>query len=78
MLLLGPALLEARKAGAPALADALDLGRVRTHVGTLSGNPYDGRTLASVIPDMEALVANSLERILADAGLAWPQRPARL
>jgi IS5 family transposase len=43
-------------------------GQFVAHVATLPGNPYDGHTLASVIPDMEALVGNRLERIFADAG----------
>jgi IS5 family transposase len=34
----------------------------------LPGNPYDGRTLATVIPGMEALVGNTLDRIFADKG----------
>jgi hypothetical protein len=34
----------------------------------LSGNPYDGHTLETVIPDMEQTIGNELSRILADAG----------
>jgi hypothetical protein len=37
-------------------------------VKALPGNPYDGHTLATVIPDMEALVGNTITRILADKG----------
>ena len=43
-------------------------GQFVTHVAALPGNPYDGHTLAKVIPAMEALVGNVLERIFADAG----------
>ncbi|MFL6840649.1 MAG: IS5 family transposase [Bradyrhizobium sp.] len=43
-------------------------GQFVTHVKALPGNPYDGHTLKTVIPDMEALVGNSIERILADKG----------
>jgi IS5 family transposase len=43
-------------------------GQFVAHVATLPGNPYDGHTLAEIIPDMEALIGNRLERILADAG----------
>ena len=43
-------------------------GQFVTHVKALPGNPYDGHTLATVIPDMEALVGNTLARILADKG----------
>jgi IS5 family transposase len=35
-------------------------------VKALLGKPYDGQTLATVIPDMEALVGNTIARILAD------------
>jgi hypothetical protein len=31
-------------------------------------NPYDGHTLATVIPDMEALVGNTIKRAYADKG----------
>jgi transposase, IS5 family len=37
-------------------------GQFVTHVKALPGNPYDGHTLATVIPDMEAMVGNTLER----------------
>jgi hypothetical protein len=33
-----------------------------THVKALPGNPYDGHTLATVIPDMGALVGNTIAR----------------
>ena len=39
-----------------------------THVKSLPGNPYDGHTLETVIPDMEALIGNIIERLLADKG----------
>jgi transposase, IS5 family len=41
-------------------------GQFVTHVKALPGNPDDGHTLATVIPEMEAPVANTLERILTD------------
>ena len=43
-------------------------GQFVAHIATLPGNPYDGHTLAEIIPDMEAVIGNKLERILADAG----------
>ena len=43
-------------------------GQFVTHVKALPGNPYDGHTLATLIPDMEALVGNTIERILTDKG----------
>jgi hypothetical protein len=33
----------------------------------LPGNPYDGHTLATVIPAMEDMIGNTIERLLADA-----------
>jgi transposase, IS5 family len=43
-------------------------GQFVTHVKALPGNPYDGHTLKTVIPEMEALIGNTIERILADKG----------
>jgi IS5 family transposase len=50
-------------------------GQFVTHVKALPGNPYDGHTLAVVIPDMEALVGNTIERILADKGYRGHNAP---
>src|ERR1700726_659881 len=50
-------------------------GQFVTHVKALPGNPYDGHTLATVIPDMEALVGNTLERALADKGYRGHNAP---
>jgi IS5 family transposase len=52
-------------------------GQFVTHVKALPSNPYDGHTLATVIPDMEALVGNTIARILAE-GIPRPQRATRL
>jgi IS5 family transposase len=41
-------------------------GQFVAHIATLPGNPYDGQ--AEIIPNMEALIGNKIERILADAG----------
>ena len=41
----------------------------------LPGNPYDGHTLATVIPEMEALIGNTIERILADKGYRGHNAP---
>ncbi len=49
-------------------------GQFVTHVKAMPGNPYDGHTLATVIPEMEALVGNTIERILADKGIAATMR----
>jgi hypothetical protein len=44
------------------------VGEAEDHVKALPGNPYDGHTLKTVIPDMEALIGNTIERILLDKG----------
>ena len=41
----------------------------------LPGNPYDGHTLATVIPDMEVLVGNTIALILADKGYRGHNAP---
>src|SRR5439155_26217240 len=46
-----------------------------THVAALPGNPYDGHTLAKIIPAMETLVGNVLERIFTDAGYRGHKPP---
>src|SRR5947208_959140 len=50
-------------------------GQFVTHVKALPGNPYDGHTLATVIPVMEALVGNTIARILADKGYRGHNAP---
>src|SRR5579862_1396610 len=50
-------------------------GQFVTHAAALPGNPYDGHTLAKVIPAIEALVGNVLERIFADAGYRGHNAP---
>ena len=50
-------------------------GQFVTHVKALPGNPYDGHTLATVIPDMEALAGNTIARILADKGYRGHNAP---
>ncbi|MGY4506513.1 hypothetical protein ACVWYH_010495 [Bradyrhizobium sp. GM24.11] len=50
-------------------------GQSVTHVKALPGNPYDGHTLATVIPDMEAMVGNTIARILADKGYRGHNAP---
>jgi transposase, IS5 family len=41
----------------------------------LPGNPYDGHTLAKIIPAIEALVGNVLDRIITDAGYRGHNAP---
>jgi transposase, IS5 family len=50
-------------------------GQFVTHVKALPGNPYDGHTLATVIPEMEALIGNIIERLLADKGYRGHNAP---
>jgi transposase, IS5 family len=42
-------------------------GQFVTHAAALPGNPYDGHTLGTVIPQMEALIGNVLDRCITDA-----------
>ena len=53
-------------------------GQFVTHVKALPGNPYDGHTLATVIPEMEALIGNTIDAHPRRQGLSRPQRAARL
>jgi len=50
-------------------------GQFVTHVASLPGNPYDGHTLAKVIPEMEALIGNTITRLIADAGYRGHNAP---
>ena len=50
-------------------------GQFVTHVKALPGNPYDGHTLKTVIPDMEALIGNIIERLVLDKGYRGHNAP---
>jgi IS5 family transposase len=50
-------------------------GQFALHAKALPGNPYDGHTLAEIIPDMEAMIGVELERILVDAGYRGHNAP---
>lgn len=50
-------------------------GQFALHAMALPGNPYDGHTLETVIPDMEQTIGNELSRILADAGYRGHNAP---
>jgi IS5 family transposase len=50
-------------------------GQFVTHVKALPGNPYDGHTLETVIPDMEALIGNIIERFVLDKGYRGHNAP---
>jgi transposase, IS5 family len=50
-------------------------GQFIAHVKTLPGNPYDGHTLDTVIPDIETQIGASLSRIVADRGYRGHNAP---
>jgi len=50
-------------------------GQFVVHAQALPGNPYDGHTLAGVIPAIEQLVGNTIERLHADAGYRGNNAP---
>jgi len=51
-------------------------GQFVAHAQALPGNPYDGHTLAAVIPAIEQLVGNTVERLHADAGYRGHNAPS--
>src|ERR1700704_4635326 len=51
-------------------------GQFVAHVQALPGNPYDGHTLAEVIPGIEKLVGTTIEQLHADAGYRGHNAPA--
>ena len=51
-------------------------GQFIAHAQALPGNPYDGHTLAAVIPAIEQLVGNTIERLHADAGYRGHNAPS--
>ena len=50
-------------------------GQFVAHVAALPGNPYDGHTLATVIPAMEDMIGNTIERAITDAGYRGHNAP---
>jgi IS5 family transposase len=50
-------------------------GQFVAHVQALPGNPYDGHTLDKVIPAIEQLVGNTIERLHTDAGYRGHNAP---
>lgn len=50
-------------------------GQFALHARALPGNPYDGHTLAAIIPDMEHTIGNEIERLLGDAGYRGHNAP---
>jgi hypothetical protein len=52
-----------------------DKGGQCTTLSRCQANPYDGHTLAAEIPDMEALVGNTIKRAFADKGYRGHNAP---
>ena len=50
-------------------------GQFVLHTKALPGNPYDGHTLATVIPEIETQIGASLTRIVADRGYRGHNAP---
>lgn len=50
-------------------------GQFVAHVQALPGNPYDGHSLAKVIPAIEKQLGNSPSRFIADAGYRGHKAP---
>ncbi len=50
-------------------------GQFVAHVAALPGNPYDGHTLAKVVPDITRQIGVSLQRVIADAGYRGHNAP---
>jgi transposase, IS5 family len=50
-------------------------GQFVAHVKVLPGNPYDGHTLAAIIPDIENKIGASINRIVADRGYRGHNAP---
>jgi IS5 family transposase len=61
------------------LAQQIEWGFFDTKFGaayaSLPGNPYDGHTLKTVLPPIEAITGAALSRILADAGYKGHNAP---
>ena len=50
-------------------------GQFILHAKALPGNPYDGHTLKTVLPGIEAMTGAALSRILTDAGYKGHNAP---
>jgi IS5 family transposase len=51
-------------------------GQFIAHAKALPGNPYDGHTLATVIPDIQKQIGANINRIVADKGYRGHNAPA--
>ena len=50
-------------------------GQFIAHVKALPGNPYDGHTLETVVPEIEKQIGASIKRIVADKGYRGHNAP---
>lgn len=50
-------------------------GQFIAHAKALPGNPYDGHTLAAVIPDIEKQIGATIKRLVADKGYRGHNAP---
>lgn len=50
-------------------------GQFVLHAKALPGNPYDGHTLETVIPDIERITGATIKRVIADAGYRGHNAP---
>ena len=50
-------------------------GQFIAHVKAMPGNPYDGHTLAAVLPEIEAQIGAPLTRVVADRGYRGHNAP---
>ena len=50
-------------------------GQFVAHVKALPGNPYDGHTLAAVVPAIESTIGAALDQIVTDAGYKGHNAP---
>jgi len=50
-------------------------GQFIVHARALPGNPYDGHTLKTVLPGIEAMTGAALSRVLTDAGYKGHNAP---
>ena len=50
-------------------------GQFVAHVAALPGNPYDGHTLAKIVPEITQQIGVGLQRIVADAGYRGHNAP---
>ena len=51
-------------------------GQFIAHAKALPGNPYDGHTLATILPDMQKQIGAAINRIVADKGYRGHNAPA--